>query len=101
MTSATASPRPEAGRQDEVTRALTGGSIGTGRRLRNGAASVLMVVAFLAAAVPLHALHYLCGAAGFAAGAALHLLAPGRSGRAAAPVGPAPELAPAPVDAER
>ncbi len=50
---ATASPRPEAGRQDEVTRALTGGSIGTGRRLRNGAASVLMVVAFLAAAVPL------------------------------------------------
>ena len=57
--------------------------------------------AFLAAAVPLHALHYLCGAAGFAAGAALHLLAPGRSGRAAALAGPAPDLAPAPVDAER
>ena len=43
----------DANHQDQVTRALTGGTLGTGRRLRNGAASVLMVVAFLAAAVPL------------------------------------------------
>lgn len=57
--------------------------------------------AFLAAAIPLHVLHTLCGAAGFAAGAARHLLAPDRSGRAAAPGGPSPELAPARVDAER
>lgn len=57
--------------------------------------------AFLAAAIPLHALHYLCGAAGFAAGAALHLAAPGRSRRAAALAGVAPELTPAPVDAKR
>lgn len=57
--------------------------------------------AFLAAAIPLHALHYLCGAVGLAAGAAMHLVAPGRSRRAAAPSGATPELAPAPVDAER
>jgi hypothetical protein len=39
--------------------------------------------AFLVAAIPLHALHYLCGAVGFSAGLAQHLLAairPRRSG---------------------
>lgn len=46
-------PVPDARRTDEVTEALTGGTLGAGRRIRNGVASVLMVLAFLAAAVPL------------------------------------------------
>ena len=37
----------------EVRASLTGGSLSTGRKVRNGAASVMMVLAFLAAAVPL------------------------------------------------
>ena len=53
MTTTTPAPLPDARRRDEVTKALTGGSLGAGRRFRNGAASVLMVLAFLVAAVPL------------------------------------------------
>lgn len=44
---------PDAARTDAVTEALTGGTLGAGRRIKNGMASVLMVLAFLVAAVPL------------------------------------------------
>ncbi len=71
--------------------------------------------AFLPAAIPLHALHYLCGAAGFGAGLVRHAFAAGRTSRsrrariAAEAGGPppvpyapdeAPELAPARVAGE-
>lgn len=42
--------------------------------------------AFLAAAIPLHALHYLCGAAGFAAGLARHAAGAWRAARSRQPV---------------
>lgn len=43
----------ESPRTDEIARSLSGGSMARSRRFRNTAASVMMVVAFLLAAVPL------------------------------------------------
>lgn len=51
--SATGQIAPVTQRSDEIARSLTGASMGRSRRFRNGAASVMMVVAFLVAAVPL------------------------------------------------
>lgn len=51
--SATTQLAPEAPRSDEIARSLTGGSMARSRRFRNTTASVMMVVAFLVAAVPL------------------------------------------------
>ncbi len=51
--SATSQIAPVTQRSDEIARSLTGASMGRSRRFRNGAASVMMVVAFLVAAVPL------------------------------------------------
>ncbi len=71
--------------------------------------------AFLVTAIPLHGLHYLCGALGFGAGLARHALSAGRSSvlrkarHVAASAGPAPfadtrveppALAPAPIAGE-
>lgn len=53
MTATSSATVGDATHRDAVTKALTGGSMGAGRRLRNGAASVLMVLAFLSAATPL------------------------------------------------